>query len=98
MKNKPKILVANTSDDTVSSLTEILEGEGYTVDAVSVRHMRLGEVSIEHAMRHDPDLVIFDLAPPYDDNVAYYQKTFRPHSLVRGKPIVLTTTNEIAVK
>jgi DNA-binding response OmpR family regulator len=41
---------------------------------------------------HEPDLVIFDISPPYKANWAFF-KTVRESRAMEGRGVVLTTTN-----
>ncbi len=43
--------------------------------------------------RHNPEVVIFDLSPPYDANWTFF-KTMRDAKTMRGRGVVLTTTNK----
>jgi len=43
--------------------------------------------------RHNPEVVIFDLSPPYDENWKFF-KTMRDAAVMRGRGTVLTTTNK----
>jgi DNA-binding response OmpR family regulator len=43
--------------------------------------------------KHNPEVVIFDLSPPYDENWRFF-KTMRDASVMKGRGIVLTTTNK----
>ena len=43
--------------------------------------------------RHNPEVVIFDLSPPYDENWQFF-KTMRDAKTMQGRGVVLTTTNK----
>ena len=43
--------------------------------------------------KHNPEVVIFDLSPPYDENWHFF-KTMRDSTLMKRRGIVLTTTNK----
>ena len=43
--------------------------------------------------KHNPEVVIFDLSPPYDENWRFF-KTMRDAETMKGRGIVLTTTNK----
>ena len=44
-------------------------------------------------IKHNPEVVIFDLSPPYDENWQFF-KTMRDAKTMQGRGIVLTTTNK----
>src|ERR1700682_1588154 len=43
--------------------------------------------------KHNPEVVIFDLLPPYDENWRFF-KTMREAITMKGRGIVLTATNK----
>jgi hypothetical protein len=43
--------------------------------------------------KHNPDVVIFDISPPYDENWQFF-KTMRDADVMRGRGSVLTITNK----
>jgi len=88
-----RILVVNTSEDTTEALREVLTEDGHEVATAYVRDLRLDRVNLESVISRPPDAIIFDLAPPYEDNWAYFRDVFRKHPLVQGVPVIITTTN-----
>jgi hypothetical protein len=44
--------------------------------------------------KHNPELVIFDISPPYDENWTFF-KTMRRNKIMKGRGSVLTTTNKL---
>jgi DNA-binding NtrC family response regulator len=94
MAEKPPVVaVLNTSDDTVELLRVYLENEGYLVISAHLAELKRGEISLEtHVAEHDPRVVIFDLAPPYDKSWRLLEHV-RNHPSMRGRSFVLTSTN-----
>jgi hypothetical protein len=43
--------------------------------------------------KHNPEVVIIDLSPPYDENWTFF-KTMRDAKTMQGRGMVLTTTNK----
>ena len=43
--------------------------------------------------KHNPEVVIFDLSPPYEENWRFF-KTMRDAATMKGRGVVLTTTNK----
>ena len=57
--------------------------------------LKKGVVDFEKYMeKHNPEVVIFDISPPYDENWTYF-KTMRDAETMRGRGSVLTTTNKL---
>jgi DNA-binding NtrC family response regulator len=89
----PVVAVLNTSDDTVELLRVYLENEGFIVVSAHVAKLKRGELSLEeHIAEHDPEVVIYDLAPPYDRSWTFLQHV-RNHPSMKGRPFVLTSTH-----
>ena len=88
-----RVLIVNTSEDTVEALRDALTDEGYEVAAAYARDLRFGKVQLESVIAERPDAIIYDLAPPYDENWSYFRDVFSRHPLARGIPVIVTTTN-----
>ncbi len=100
MSNAPPKVVAvmNTSDDTVELLRVYLENEGYVVVSAHVSKLKRGELSLEEQVaEHDPQVVLFDLAPPYDKSWTFLEH-IRAHPSMKGREFVLTSTNPARVR
>jgi DNA-binding NtrC family response regulator len=93
MTRPPVVAVLNTSDDTVEMLRILLETEGFVVVSAHVARLRRGEVSLEeHIAEHDPKVVIYDIAPPYDKSWMFLEHV-RNHPSMAGRRFVLTSTH-----
>jgi DNA-binding response OmpR family regulator len=44
--------------------------------------------------KHNPEVVIFDISPPYDENWQFF-KTMRDSKTMKGRGAILTTTNKV---
>jgi|ERR671935_273118 hypothetical protein len=94
--SRPQPIVAavfNTSPDIVDLLRRALEpAEFVTVSALTYQ-IREGVVDVETFLRqHDPSVVVYDIAPPYDANWQLFQHICRMDAM-RDRRIVLTSTN-----
>ena len=47
----------------------------------------------KYVAKHNPEVEVFDISPPYDENWKFY-KTIRDSDAMRGRGLVLTTTNK----
>lgn len=89
----PVIAVINSSPDVVDMLRIWFETEGFVVAGVQSWELRDGQVDIEAFVRqHDPAVVVYDLAPPYEPNWRLLQHV-RGMPALRGREFVLTSTN-----
>ena len=94
MEARSKVVaIINTSPDTVDLLRFVFERAGYVVVSAFSWEMRNSRLDIESFMRqHQPDVVVYDVAPPYDENWRLLQH-FCTLPGVRGTKFVITTTN-----
>src|ERR1700680_359083 len=90
------VALFNASDDTVDMVQKLLTGAG---DAQSLiwchfADLKKGIVDFGKYMeRHNPEVVIFDISPPYDENWKFF-KTMRDAKAMKGRGMILTTTNK----
>ncbi len=74
-------------------LRVILEQAGFVVVSLLTYQIREGAVDIETFLRqHQPNVVIYDIAPPYEANWRLFQHVCRLPSM-KACEIVLTSTN-----
>lgn len=90
------VALFNASDDTIDMVQALLkEGDhAQTLVWCHFADLKKGIVDVAKWLtRHNPEVVIFDISPPYDQNWKYY-KTMRDSAEMRGRGSVLTTTNK----
>ena len=93
MKPPKVVAIFNTSPDTVEMLRIVLEQAGFVVMGLYTYEIRDGKIDLEALMRqHQPDVVIYDIAPPYDKQWREFQHMCATPALANRK-FVLTTTN-----
>jgi CheY-like chemotaxis protein len=85
--------IVNTSPDIVDMLRRALEPAGIVAVSVLSHQIREGAVDVDVFLtQHDPHVVVYDIAPPYDGNWNLFRHlSGRPG--MRGRSIVLTSTN-----
>ena len=89
----PVVAVFNTSRDTVDMLRIVLEHAGFVVVSAYTYDIRDHKVDIEALIRQDqPQVVIYDIAPPYEDNWRLFQHICAM-PVMQGMKYVVTTTN-----
>ena len=94
MNRPPVVAVFNTSPDTVEMLRIVLEQAGFVVMGLYTYEARDGRIDIGNVFdQHEPDVVIYDIAPPYEKNWREFQHMCSMPALANRK-FVLTTTNE----
>ena len=94
----PVVAVVQTSEDIVHLLCDVLTGGGFQPVVGYVPDFR--EVRQDFAAflaEHDPVVLIWDIALPYEQNWAYFQQVAQSDA-ARGRRFVLTTTNKRALE
>ena len=90
------VALFNASDDTIDMVQSLLTASGgeQTLIWCHFADLKKGIVDFGKYMdRHNPEVVIFDLSPPYDENWHFF-KTMRDAETMKGRGMVLTTTNK----
>ncbi len=90
------VALFNASDDTIDMVQALLTNSGndQTLIWCHFADLKKGIVDFgKYLDKHNPEVVIFDLSPPYDENWTYF-KTMRDHETMKGRGLVLTTTNK----
>src|SRR5580692_1436688 len=90
------VALFNASDDTVDMVEKLLANAGKAQNLVwcHFADLKKGIVDFNAYMtKHNPEVVIFDLSPPYDENWMFF-KTMRDDETMKGRGVVLTTTNK----
>jgi len=90
------VALFNASDDTIDMVQRLLAASGgdQTLIWCHFTDLKKGIVDFGKYMdKHNPEVVIFDLSPPYDENWRFF-KTMRDAKTMEGRGVVLTTTNK----
>src|SRR3984893_11239924 len=95
-KNTADGIVAlfNASDDTVDMIQTLLTeaDDAQTLVWCHFADLKKGIIDFKKYLnKHNPEVVIFDISPPYDENWRFY-KTMRDAEVMKGRGSVLTTT------
>ena len=92
---KPGVALINASDDTVEMVQRMLSASG--IDCLTGCHfadLKKGNVDFgQFLAKYDPQVVIFDISPPYAENWRFF-KTLRDAKSMERRGLVLTTTNK----
>jgi hypothetical protein len=90
------VALFNASDDTIDMVQALLTAAGSDQTLISCHFadLKKGVVNFDkYVARHNPEVVIFDISPPYDENWKYFG-TMRDAPAMIGRGVVLTTTNK----
>ena len=90
------VAMFDASDDTVVMMQALLTeaGAGQSLMHCPFADLRRGIIDFRtYLTTHNPEVVIFDISPPYAENWAFFL-TVRDAAEMHGRGVVLTTTNK----
>lgn len=88
----PVVAVLNSNDDMVELLRIALEQVGLVVVSAHVDAVRRGQVNLsEFVNEHQPDVIVYDVVPPYDSSWRFLQHL--RDTTMRDRRFVITSTN-----
>lgn len=91
-KQMPSVAVFNSSSDTIEILKLALEEGGYAVATGHVSDLKKGHVDVlEFVETHQPDVVIYDVALPYEENWRFLRLLQSSDALKKLKWVITTT-------
>jgi DNA-binding NarL/FixJ family response regulator len=95
MTDAPVIAVVNSSEDTVEMLRHCLQQNGFSSIVTGPAHdFKSGREDFPaYVERHDPKVVVYDIAIPYEQNWTLLRRLLDTE-VMRGRKMVLTTTNK----
>jgi DNA-binding NtrC family response regulator len=89
----PVVAVINSTEDIVDMLRIAIEQAGITVVTALTPEIRDGSVDLERfVQQHDPKVMLYDIAPPYEPNWRLFQHVTQMPAL-QGRQFVVTSTN-----
>ena len=91
-KSLPSIIVLNSSTETIEILKIALEEQGYAVAAGHVADLKKGQLDvIDFVEEHQPDVIIYDVAIPYEENWRFLRLLQSSEALKDAKWVITTT-------
>src|ERR1051326_2356103 len=92
------VAILNSSIDTVDVLRLMLERAGFNTVAGHVEDIKRGNTDfVEFLKQHQPDVVIYDISLPYDQNWNFVRLVLNT-DVAQNCKFVLTTTNKAALQ
>ena len=89
----PVVAILNSNDDLVEMLRHLLEQIGFVTVTGHIDDVRRGELDLVNFVKqHEPNVIVYDLVPPYDRSWNYLH-LLRESEPLRGRPFVLTSVN-----
>jgi DNA-binding response OmpR family regulator len=90
------VVLFEASEDTVEMMQALLTeaGASQSLRRCPLADLKRGITDFRKYLdQHNPEVVIVDLSPPYDENWAFFT-TMREDAAMEGRGIVLTTTSK----
>jgi hypothetical protein len=90
------VALFDASQDTVAMMQALLTEAGANQSLIGCPFgdLKRGITDFrKYLAQHNPEVVIVDLSPPYDENWAFFT-TMRDAAAMQGRGVVLTTTNK----
>jgi DNA-binding response OmpR family regulator len=85
--------VLNSTEDVITLLTDLLEDEGHAVRAAFIADFKRDRADLSAWLGAlAPTAILYDIAPPYAENWAFYEAV-RACPEARGHHFIVTTTN-----
>jgi hypothetical protein len=94
MTHTPTVVaIVNTNPDLVRIMRITLEKAGFVVFEFHIEDIKLGAADVDSLLKqHDPKVIVYDLAPPYDMNWRFLDH-LRTATGFKGRQFVLTSVN-----
>lgn len=94
----PVVAILNSNDELVELLRNVLEQAGFVTVSGHIDDVRRGNLDlINFVKQHDPNVIVYDLVPPYDRSWNYLH-LLRNSEPLRGRSFVLTSVNAARAK
>ena len=91
--DRPVVAVFNSNADLLDLLRTALNQAGFVVVTGHIQDIREGRLDlINFVVQHDPRVIVYDLAPPYEANWDFLNH-LRAREPLKGRHFVLTSTN-----
>ena len=92
------IAIFNTNPEVLELVREALQHAGYATVVAHIDDLKRGRIDmIRFVEEHEPDVIVYDVAPPYDTNWTFL-RLMRNSKVMQGRAFVVTTTNKRALE
>lgn len=92
---RPCVAIFDASADCVDMLSVLMRDAGYRAVDAHVADVKRGIADfVGFMVEHDPQVIIWDISPPYQENWNFFQ-LLRSSDTIKGRGLVLTTTNKL---
>jgi CheY-like chemotaxis protein len=94
---KKIVAIFNTNPEVLDLVREALQQAGFATVIAHIDDLKRGRIDmIQFVEEHKPDVIVYDVAPPYDTNWTFL-RLMRNSKVMQGRGFVVTTTNKRAL-
>ena len=94
----PVIAILNGTAEILETLEEYLRTEGFTTITAIVTEFKKGkEDFVQFIEDHNPTIILYDIPPPYDQNLTFLRLLTDTHSMDE-RCVIITTTNKVQLE
>ncbi len=99
MDSKARIIaIFNSNPEVIELIRASLQQAGMQAVMAHIDDLKRGRVDmIQFVEEHEPDVIVYDVAPPYDTNWTFL-RLMRNSKVMHGRAFVVTTTNKRALE
>jgi DNA-binding NtrC family response regulator len=91
--NTPVVAIFDTNDDLVELLRLAFEQAGLIVVTAHIHDLRRGTLDLINFVRqHNPDVIVYDVTPPYEAHWRFLQHTREAPDMI-GRQFIITSVN-----
>lgn len=92
------IAIFNTNPEVLELVRDSLQQAGMQAVVAHIDDLKRGRLDmIQFVEEHKPDVIVYDVAPPYDTNWTFL-RLMRNSKVMSGRAFVVTTTNKRALE
>lgn len=92
----PVVAIVNTSEEISNLLVTVFQMEGFQTALAYTRDLKRGQINFDTWLaEHQPQVAVWDIAIPYEENWAFFQRVRAAHE--QTLRFVVTTTNKQAL-
>ncbi len=96
--NHPLVAVINSNEDVVDTIRLMLDDVGIRSVAGHVIDFKRGRQNfVAFLKEHDPAVIVYDIAPPYEENWRFFQ-LIKDSQEAQERQFILTTTNKAVLE
>src|SRR6185295_5927203 len=92
------VAIFNTNPEVLELVRESLQQAGFQAVIAHIDDLKRGRLDmIQFVEEHKPDVIVYDVAPPYDTNWTFL-RLMRNSRVMQNRAFVVTTTNKRALE